>query len=109
KAYSAAMALDWNADPYLLLLFDTRAPMLCAQAKAFTVQIDCVIQVPSHELLLTNARADAQRQPGAIPTVPRLLLIIAETQPATAVPCLSQAFTGPPSKETSLVKFVPEI
>src|SRR6266481_2551578 len=103
------MALDWTGNPYLLLLFDTRAPMLCAQARAFTVQLDWLVKLLSHELLAMNARADAQRQPGAIPTVPRLLLRAADTQPATVVPWLSQTLTGPPSKAASLVKFVPGI
>src|SRR5262245_14608709 len=78
------------------LEFVMRAPIDWAQSSALTTQLAAIVPVPSHARLETIIRADADLTPGAAPTIPRLLLIFPETNPATGLPWLSHALTGPP-------------
>src|SRR5262245_40921820 len=78
------------------LEFVMRAPIDSAQASELTTQLAAWLKLLSHVRFETNTRADADLTPGATPTIPRLLLIFPETNPATGVPWLSHALTGPP-------------
>src|SRR5262245_16029995 len=81
--YFWSIALDGTSIPKLE--FVMRAPMDSDQARESTSQWTSNEKRPLQSAFEMAKRADADLTPGAIPTIPRWLLIFPETNPATDV------------------------
>src|SRR5262245_63676184 len=100
------MTLDGERLQLELLM---RAPIDSAHASPLTTQLSAMVTLLSQVRFAIITRADAVRTPGAIPTMPRLLSILPETDPATCVPWLSHALTGLPPPPCWLVPSNPGV
>ena len=73
-------------DPQPKLELVARAPCVTAQFRPLTSQLSMALKEPEQGVLATPILIGMTLHPGAMPTTPTPLFMIAATQPATIVP-----------------------